>query len=690
MIKHMFGRFLHSLSQRQDLIIMVIVLISAAMMSFPMPDFLLDLILAVTIALSMAIFITSFYVKTPAELTTFPSFLLVSALMRLGATVASTRMLLLTGEAGQIIQVFGNFVVGGNLFVGIVVFLIILIVNFLVITKGSERVAEVSARFTLDAMPGKQMSIDAELKSGDIDKVEAQRRREILQIESQFYGSMDGAMKFVKGDAIASIVILIVNILGGIVVGPMYMNMTISESLEVFTIMSIGDAMVGQIPATLVSISAGIVITRISHNKMVDLGADIITDTFKNNNTNIILGILMLMTAFIPGFPWHWFIMLSLLFFAFGFKEPIAAFYNIRVLGNQNYKPIDREAEALLDEKIPSGASTIEVFFSEELSETLNHPYILKEIKRKRNELIKMFGIKIPPVAGLGTRENMRQYFFTMNIDGIPVAEAEVNTDMLIVKSEHDVLQLAELPHEITAPAFGPGQNFYVPLEHEEKIKEIGVTYYTPENALLEQVYICMRSNLAQFMSMQEVQEWTNEAAIQFPDLINEVRQVIQPQKLTEVFKRLLTDQISLAARRPLLEAIANWAGREEDPAMLAELIRVSIRRQICFSCADQNKVIIAAIFDPSVEEVIRQSVRRTNLGDFLALEPAMADRVMDHIKNIVREPRFMSPMPVILSSIDIRRFVRSYLLKFGIDIPVLSHQDIAEDFTVQVIYAIK
>jgi type III secretion protein V len=227
----MLGRFLNSLSQRKDLIMMVIVLISTAMMSFPMPDFLLDLVLAVTIALSMAIFVTSFYVKTPAELTTFPSFLLVSALMRLGATVASTRMLLLTGEAGQIIQVFGEFVIGGNLFVGIVVFLIILIVNFMVITKGSERVAEVSARFTLDAMPGKQMSIDAELKSGDIDKTEAQNRREILQIESQFYGSMDGAMKFVKGDAIASIIILIVNILGGMVVGPLYMDMTIGESL---------------------------------------------------------------------------------------------------------------------------------------------------------------------------------------------------------------------------------------------------------------------------------------------------------------------------------------------------------------------------------------------------------------------------------------------------------------------------
>ncbi|MFT6084627.1 MAG: type III secretion protein V [Alphaproteobacteria bacterium] len=686
----MLGRFLNSLSQRKDLIMMVIVLISTAMMSFPMPDFLLDLVLAVTIALSMAIFVTSFYVKTPAELTTFPSFLLVSALMRLGATVASTRMLLLTGEAGQIIQVFGEFVIGGNLFVGIVVFLIILIVNFMVITKGSERVAEVSARFTLDAMPGKQMSIDAELKSGDIDKTEAQNRREILQIESQFYGSMDGAMKFVKGDAIASIIILIVNILGGMVVGPLYMDMTIGESLETFTIMSIGDAMVGQIPSTLVSIAAGIVITRISHNKMVDLGADIITDTFKNNNTNIILGVLMLMTAFIPGFPWIWFLLLALLFFSFGFKTQITQIYNVHVLGNKNFKPLDKEAEALLEERIPNGASTIEVFFSEELAETFDHKYILKEIKRKRNELIDIFGISIPPVSGIGTKDNMRKYFFTMNIDGIPVAEAEIDTSKLIVKSDHDVLQLADVPHEITAPAFGAGQNFHVPIEHEDKIKEIGVVYYTPENALLEQVAICMRSNLAHFMSMQEVQEWTNDAARNFPDLINEVRQVIQPQKMTEVFKRLLTDQISLSARRPLLEAIANWAGREEDPAMLAELIRVSIRRQICFTCADQSKIIIAAIFDPSVEEVVRQSVRRTNLGDFLALEPAMADRVMDHIKNIVREPRFMSPMPVILCSIDIRRFVRSYLLKFGIDIPVLSHQDIAEDFTVQVIYAIK
>jgi len=685
----MLTRFINKLGQRKDLIMMVIVLISASMMSFPMPDFLLDLVLAVTIAMSMAIFITAFYIKTPAELTTFPSFLLVSALMRLGATVASTRMLLLTGEAGQIIQVFGDFVVGGDLFVGIVVFLIILIVNFLVITKGSERVAEVSARFTLDAMPGKQMSIDAELKSGDIDKAEAHRRREILQIESQFYGSMDGAMKFVKGDAIASIIILIVNIIGGMVVGP-GMGYTMSESLSIFTIMSIGDAMVGQIPATLVSIAAGIVITRISHNKMVDLGADIITDTFKNNNTNIILGILMLFTALIPGFPWIWFVLLSLLFFAFGFSTQLGYVYNVKLLGNKNYRPLDKAAEALLEEKIPSGASKIEVFFSEELAETFDHKFILKEIKRKRNALIKEFGIAIPAVASIQTKSNMRKYFFTLNIDGIPVAESEINVKKLIVKSDHDVLKLADVPHEITASAFGAGQNFHVPIEHEDKIKEIGVTYFTPETALLEQVGVCMRSNLAQFMSMQEVQEWTNDAALNFPDLINEVRQVIQPQKLTEVFKRLLTDQISLAARRPLLEAIVNWAGREEDPAMLAELIRVSIRRQICFNCADPNKIIIAAIFDPSVEEVIRQSVRRTNLGDFLALEPAMADRVMEHIGNIVKEPRFMNPMPVLLCSIDIRRFVRSYLLKVGVDIPVLSHQDIAEDFTVQVIYAIK
>ncbi len=686
----MLVKFLNLLSRRQDLIMMVLILISAAMMSFPMPDFLLDFILAVTIAMSMAIFITSFYVKTPAELTTFPSFLLVSTLMRLGASVASTRMLLLTGEAGEIIKVFGNFVVGGNLFVGIVVFLIILVVNFMVITKGSERVAEVAARFTLDAMPGKQMSIDAELKSGDIDKIEAQRRREILAIESQFYGSMDGSMKFVKGDSIASILILFINIVGGMVVGPLYMNLTMSESLEKFTIMSVGDAMVGQIPGTLISIAAGIVITRISHTKMVDLGADIITDTFKNENTNIILGISMLMAAFIPGFPWIWFVLLSLLFFSFGFKSQITAIYHIKFLGEKNFKPIDKEAEALLNEKIPNGASKIEVYFSEELSNTLDHNYILKEVKRKRNELIQTFGISIPPIAGLKVRSNMRRYFFTMNIDGIPVAEAEVNTNMLIVRSEHDVLQLAGVPHEITAPAFGKSKNFYVPLEYEKQIQEIGVVYFTPENALLEQISICMRSNLAQFMSMQEVQEWTNDASRNFPDLINEVRQVIQPQKLTEVFKRLLTDQISLAARRPLLEAIVNWAGREEDPAMLAELIRVSIRRQICFSCSDQSKIIIAAIFDPSIEEVIRQSVRRTNLGDFLALEPAMADKVMEHIQNIAREPRFMAPVPVILCSIDIRRFVRSYLLKLGVDIPVLSHQDIAEDFTVQVIYAIK
>jgi type III secretion protein V len=683
-------KILSAFGRRQDLIMMVIVIICTAMMSFPMPDFLLDLVLAITMAMSTAIFITSFYVKTPAELTTFPSFLLVSTIMRLGASVASTRMLLLTGEAGEIIKVFGEFVVGGNLIVGIVVFLIIMMVNFLVITKGSERVAEVAARFTLDAMPGKQMSIDAELKSGDIDKAEAQRRREILQIESQFYGSMDGAMKFVKGDTVASIVILIINILGGLAVGPLYMGLTIGESLHKFTIMSIGDAMVGQIPGTMISVATGIVITRIAHNKMVDLGTDIIADTFKNENTNIILGVMMLITGMIPGFPWYWFVLLALLFFSFGFKEHIAKFYHIKILKEDKYIPPDPAMEALLDERIPNGASVIEVFFSEEISNKFDNKSLLKEIKRKRKELIEKFGIQIPPIASVKTKKNMREYFFTMHIDGVPVAEAEVNTDMLLVKSEHEILQLADIPHEIASQALGVGKNFMVASEYESRVKEIGAEYFTPQESIIHKVGECLQNNLSVFMSMQEVQDWINDASRTFPDLVNEVRQAIQPQKMTEVFKRLLADQVSLASRRPLLEAITNWAGREEDPAMLAELIRVTIRRQICFGCANESKIIVAAIFDPSVEEVIRQSVRRTNLGDFLALEPAMAERVMTHLKAILKEPRFMSPMPVILCSIDIRRFVRSYIIKQGIDIAVLSHQDIAEDFTVQVIYAIK
>ena len=682
--------FLVKAGSRQDLIMMLIVVVCIAMMSFPMPDFMLDLMLAITMALCLAIFVTSFYVKTPAELTTFPAFLLVTTLMRLGATVASTRMILLYGEAGQIIIVFGEFIIGGNLLVGIVVFLIILIVNFLVITKGSERVAEVSARFTLDAMPGKQMSIDAELKSGDIDKEEATRRREILGIESQFYGAMDGAMKFVKGDAIASIIILIVNILGGLAVGPMYMNLTVGESLEKFTILSIGDAMVGQIPATLVSVAAGLVITRISHNKMTDLGADIIDETFQNENTNRILGLLMLATALIPGFPWYWFVLLALVFFAFGFKTKITEFYHIKILKQSDYTYIEPSKDDGAEEKIPAGAAKIEIIFSEKLFKTLNVDRLLREIRIRRKQLMREFGINIPPVADIKSRTQMREYFFTMNLDGIPVAEAEVPTESLLVRSDHEVLQVANIPHELAPPTLAREKSFLVPIEMEEKVKEIGVTYFTPDKSVIEKIEECIRNNLSNFMSLQEVQDWINDAARNFPDLVNEIRQVMQPPKLTEVFKRLLSDHISLAARRPLLEAVANWGGREEDPAMLAELIRVSLRRQICFSCSNESKIIIAAIFDPSVEEVIRQSVRRTNLGDFLALEPAMSEKVMGHIKMIVREPRFMNSPPVILCSIDIRRFVRGFLLKQGADIPVLSHQDIAEDFTVQVIYAIK
>jgi type III secretion protein V len=685
-----FTKLLIIISKRQDLFMIFIVLVAVGMMILPIPELLLDTVIAINITTSIAILVTAFYLKSAAHLTTFPSILLVTTLMRLSASVASTRLILLYGDAGHIITAFGNFVVGGNLVVGLVVFLILTIVNFLVITKGSERVAEVSARFTLDAMPGKQMSIDAELKSGDIDKTEAHRRREELATESQFFGAMDGAMKFVKGDAIAGIIILMVNIIGGILVGTMMMGLPAGEALEKFTVLSVGDGLVAQIPSILISIASGLVITRISNSKSRDIGADIMREILQNNNTNRILATVLLGMAIVPGFPSGIFLTMSIMLWLLSFKPQLHEFFHKKIMKVEEYQPPVSKEDDVLEEKIAPGEAKIDVTFNYKLAKTINSDALIRELRIRRKALIKEYGINIPNIAGVSNSRTLRDNFFTVNLDGVPVSEGELNPEKLMVRAEHEILDVAQIPCEMAPPTLGPVRHYFVASEYKEKLNEIGVKFYTSIDTLIEKVIEAIRNNLSSFMSLQEVQEWINEAGRAFPDLVNEIRQVIQPQKMTEVFKRLLADHISLASRRPLLEAITNWASKEEDPAMLAELIRVSLRRQICFACANQSKVIVAAIFDPSVEEVIRQSVRRTNLGDFLALEQPMSEKILGHIKQINREPRFMSPLPVILCSIDIRRFVRGFLIKHGIDIPILSHQDIAEDFTVQVIYAIK
>ena len=680
-------RFLIAASKRQDLLVVVIVLSAVSMMILPVSATMLDFVIGLNLSCSVAILVTTFYLKSPTQIATFPALLLVTALMRLSCSVAATRLVLIDGHAGELINAFGNFVAGGNLTVGLVVFLILTIVNFLVITKGSERVAEVSARFTLDAMPGKQMSIDAELKSGDIDKAEAMLRRENLQTESQFFGSMDGAMKFVKGDAIAGIIIVVINLIGGILIGTMSKGLTFSASAAKYSVLSIGDGLVAQLPSILISVASGIIITRITDSRSKSLGQDIIREVTGDKRTTTVVAAVLFGLGLVPGFPTSVFWILALVFLATAYGGEAKNWFYTKILK----KPItnDQAIMAEPDEKIRPGEAQVRIACDSRLLSQINIPLLVKRLRKRKNEMSRDYGVTLPPVGDVRPMQ-LRENFFIVELDGIPVTEGELRPDSLLVRADHTMLDLAEVPYEMAPPMVGLDRRFWVKKDYKEKLDAAGIGYMTPEDGLLHAASECIRRNMGSFFGLQEAQEWLNDAARTFPDMVNEVRQVLTPQKALDVFKRLLNDNVSLAGKRPVIEALLSWAGKEEDSAMLSELVRVTLRRRICFQCADENKIMAAAVFDPPIEELIRKAVRRTNMGDFLALEDKDAKMLVGHIRKIISEPRFMAPTPVIMCAIDIRRFVRSFLLKQGIDLPVLSHQDVAEDFTVQVIYAIR
>jgi type III secretion protein V len=381
---------------------------------------------------------------------------------------------------------------------------------------------------------------------------------------------------------------------------------------------------------------------------------------------------------------------LGSIFGAIGFQAPLLTFYNQRILKKEDYVApsliTDKEAE---DDKAPVGSTQIAIFIDENLLKSLNNDVLLRQLRAKKNEFIKHYGIKLPPIGKMHSAK-LKENFFIIELDGIPVAEGELKPGSVLVRCDHTLLDVSNIPYELAPPMGNIEKQFWVAEADSSKLDGAGLKYLTLNETIIDVVSECFRRNLGAFLGLQEVQDWLTDAGRTYPDMVNEIRQMIQPQKLMDVFKRLLGDGISLAGRRPLLEALLNWAAREEDPAMLAELIRVTLRRRICFTYANENKVMVAAIFDPSLEDIVRKSIRRTNMGDFLALDDPTTQGLLAHIKQLNSEPRFMSPTPIILCSIDLRRFVRGFLIKHGIDLPVLSHQDIAEDFTVQVIYAIK
>lgn len=708
------------ITKHTDLVLIGVVVAVLSLMIVPLPTPLVDLLISVNVAASFLILMMTMYVPSILGFSSFPSLLLFTTLFRVGLNIATTRLILLQANAGDIIQTFGDFAVGGNFIVGVVVFVIIAIIQFMVIAKGAERVSEVGARFTLDAMPGKQMSIDADLRSGAISSEEAQYRRHLVTKESQMYGAMDGAMKFVKGDAIAGLLIAAVNIVAGSIIGVTQMGMSVGDALNLYGVLTIGDGLVSQIPSLLIAISSGVLVTRSSEQN--NLGELIGDQIFTQPKAIFISGALVFLFALVPGFPKPQLFGLSLLLMGIGYvlksierekntespKESLSKALKPTISKGETSKEAMALASSSLQGKggkYAKGSFTkgktgrqiqIEEFapvvplildLSESLSEEIDYALLNEELSILRNTLYFDLGVPFPGV-NLRHNEGLKGREILLNLNEIPVFSCLLVKDAVFCQEDSLNLDILGILYTKGSPIDNSKKESlwvnksYIPLLDKAKI-----SYLSHEKLISYALSLVLSRHVASFIGLQETKFLLDKMEAKAPDLVNEVQRLLPLQRIADLLNRLVQEQISIRDLRTILESIIVWAPKEKDQIMLCEYLRSDLKRQISFKFCGQNHILPALIFDPSLEDTIRNSIRQTSTGSFLSLDPKVSHEILGEIGKVVNKRHGKI---VIIVSLDIRRYVRRLIEAQFYEIPVLDYQELIPQISVQPIGCIR
>ena len=671
-------RGLNAVGKRQDLVVVILLVTAILMMILPLPTWLVDTLIAVNIAGAVLLLMMGLYLKSPLEFSTLPSVILIITIFRLALSITTTRLILLNADAGSIIETFGQFVIAGEIIVGLVVFLIITIVQFVVITKGSERVAEVSARFTLDALPGKQMSIDSDLRNGDIDQTEARLRRRTIEQESQFFGAMDGAMKFVKGDAIAGLVIVAVNLVGGIAIGMISKGMEAGTAVETYSLLTVGDGLAAQLPALFVSLAAGSVITRVATDQNENLGADITREMISSTIALRVAAVILFVMMFIPGFPWLVFLIIAMGLMAISFSGRLG----LMVFGDQDEEEGDEEPDLL--DALGLEKSPFVVRINPDLLDDESRAIFAEESREATLGIGAEIGLPILPPR-LADDSSLPLDSVRVDLDDVVVAGFVIDPDRMAVDADADTLTLADVAFE---PAGNPPAGFrnlhWIDPAGADVLTERGFNVLTPLETLLIGTRTAQHRFASQCIGVQEARSALVGMAQHYPDLASEVRDLLPLNKIAEVFRRLVDEGVPIRNQRLLLEALAEWSAKEQDPVVLTEYVRTALKRQICNALAGEDRVIPVYLLDNAVEDALRNAVRQTTVGEYLALDDNLSAALVDSIRDNLREPSEGGTGPVVLSSLDVRRFVRSLMSNNGMrDTAVLSYQDLSTEFTI-------
>ncbi|QQP94682.1 FHIPEP family type III secretion protein [Lysobacter enzymogenes] len=641
-------------------------------MILPLPLAIIDTLVAVNIAIGFGLLLIALYIPTPVAFSSFPSVLLLTTLFRLSLSIAITRSILLEANGGHIVETFGSLVAGGNLVVGFVVFLIITVVQFIVIAKGAERVAEVAARFTLDAMPGKQLSIDSDLRAGLIDKDEAKRKRRLLEVESQLHGSLDGAMKFVKGDAIAGIVIIIINLLGGLAIGVLQKGMPLGDATHTYSILTIGDGLVSQIPAILATIAAGLVVTRTAGDEDDrHLGESITRQVSGQPRVLLITGCLAFLMIFVPGFPKLVFFALSVVLL--GFAAWRYRHYHPLLRRAFSVPEGERAAEdkpANEDEVAPPAALQLDLSpsLAAAFGEHAARERMIEIARRLRDE----YGVPLPvPVvkiaADLDGSDGLGGYRLTAFGARMAFGRLSPNAQFRAARAG-----------DANAPKL-PG--FFPPLAGEWT-GQAGPGIRDGLGTVMEHCRLALERRLGSFIGIQEASNLFGRMQRDYPDLVKEMLRVVAPQRVADVLRRLVEEGVPIRNLRDAFEAITDVGGREKDVVLLTEYVRVALKREIADRYADGERTMQVLLIHPELEDRLRQSVRVAGGATQLAISPELAGRLGAEVRShLARQGEGIKP--VLLCSLDVRRHLRKLLEIDFFELPVLSYQELAPDLRI-------
>ncbi|MCX9559334.1 flagellar biosynthesis protein FlhA [Vibrio cholerae] len=670
----------------------VMVLAALAMVVLPMPAFLLDLFFTFNIALSLVVLLVTVYTRRPLDFAAFPTVLLIATLLRLALNVASTRVVLLYGHegpgaAGNVIEAFGNVVIGGNYAVGLVVFLILMIINFMVVTKGAGRISEVSARFTLDALPGKQMAIDADLNAGLIDQEQARVRRFEVTKEADFYGSMDGASKFVKGDAIAGILILFINIIGGLSIGMIQYDLGFKEAIEIYTLLTIGDGLVAQIPSLLLSIGAAIMVTR--QNTDEDMGQQVIFQLFDNPKALTITAGILFVMGIVPGMPHFAFLFLALLasgaaYWLYRKQKTKAENKNLPAKSDVE-TPTQRELS--WDDVQPVDVIGLEVGYRLiPLVDKDQGGELLERVKGVRKKLSQDFGFLIPPVH---IRDNLEltPNSYRITLMGVAVGEAEIRPDQELAINPGQVYGMID-GERTRDPAFGLDA-VWIREDQREHAQALGYTVVDSSTVLATHLSQLLTNNAAQLIGHEEVQNLLEMLSRSAPKLVeNFVPDQLSLGVVVKVLQNLLHEAIPIRDIRTIVQTLSEYASKSQEPDILTAAVRISLKRLIVQEINGVEPELPVITLIPELEQILHQTMQASG-GESAGIEPGLAERLQMALSHATQEQELKGEPAVLLTSGVLRSTLAKFVKNTIPNLRVLSYQEIPDEKQIRIVQAV-